>query len=128
MKIAVAVVVALLGLLFTFAYFHSKSIDRTRLVHSVNDLLEAQRQLQEHGSVTDATIAARVYSFTNRVLVDDTSYLAELATEVAGMEDVGRLIAATDGTVVWIDSRSGAVLVRSPDGSRWVRPRRFRDF
>lgn len=128
MKIALAVIVVLLACFFAFAYFHSKSIDRARLVNSVNDLLTARLALQQHGSITDTGIAARVYAFTNQVIVSNTTYVAELATDVSGMLDMGRLIGTADGTAIWIDDRSGPVIVRSHDGDYWHTPSCFRDF
>lgn len=127
MKTALAILVVLLALFFAFAYFHSKSIDRAHLINSANVLLLAHEQLRQHGSITNASAYTRVYGFTNQVTVDGAEYFAELAAEVPGLPNAGHLVAATDGTLIWVDSQSGPVIMRGPD-RRIVIPVRFHDF
>ncbi len=127
MKTALVIIVLLVAVFLAFAYLHSKSIDRAHLINSANALLVAHEQLQKNGAITNASRYTRVYAFTNQMTVGGTGFVCELAADVPGFTNVGSLVAATDGTLIWIDSQSGPVIMRGPD-RRIVIPGRFHDF
>jgi hypothetical protein len=126
-KIALAIFLVVLALFFAFAYFHSKSIDRARLINTASALLAAHEQWHQHGSITNVSAYTRIYGFTNQVTVEGAEYFAELAADVPGLTNAGRLIATTDGTLIWMDRQSGPIIIRGQD-RRIVMPRRFHDF
>jgi hypothetical protein len=127
MKIMLGVAVLLLTLFFAFAYFHSRSIDRAWLVNSASALLGARKQLHQHGAITNFERDIRVFTFTNLVTVDGTEFVCELAADVPGLTNAGSLVMTTDGTVIWIDKKTGPSIVRGKERGI-VMPKRFRDY
>jgi hypothetical protein len=117
-------VLLVITLFFAFRYFHSLSIGRARLINSANDLLVAHEQLQQNGALTNHV---RVQVFTNRVAVGGVAFHCVLAADLSDLADAGSLVAATDGTLIWIDKRTGPIVFRGSD-HKIVIPRRFRDF
>lgn len=120
--VIVTVVLLIAGLGFIFLYSHSLSIDRARLISSINDLLVAQKQLQQHGSLTNQ---GQVYIFTNSVTVEGAVFQCTLAAESPYLADYGLLAVATDGTLIWIDKKTGPVVVRNAD-RQFSMPQRFK--
>jgi hypothetical protein len=127
LKTALGVLALCIALFLGFSYFHNKSIDRAHLVNTANELLIAHKQMHRHGAVTNASPSTRVYGFTNRVTVGEVGFNCELAADVPGLTNFGTLAITTDGTLIWIDQRTGPSIVRRPDG-KFTTPERFRDF
>jgi hypothetical protein len=111
-----------IALLFAFLYAHSLSVDRARLVNAANDLLVAQEQLHQNGVLTNLV---RVEAITNQVAIGGAVFQCVLEATSPDLADAGTLVAATDGTLIWIDKATGPVVFRGPD-KRIVMPRRFR--
>jgi hypothetical protein len=127
LKAALGISALLTALFLGFAYFHSNSVDRAHLVNTANELLIARKQLHRHGAITNASANTRVYPFTNEVTLGGIGFICELAANVPGLTNVGTLVITTDGTLIWIDLRTGPAIVRRPDG-KFTTPERFRDF
>lgn len=122
-RIAIAgFALVIIALLFAFLYAHSLSIDRAWLVHSANDLLVAQQQLQQNGVLTNPV---RVQAITNQVAIGGIVFQCVLAATSPELADSGLLVAATDGTLIWIDKATGPVVFCGLD-KRIVIPRRFK--
>lgn len=117
-----ALVLVVGALLFAFLYAHSLSIDRAWLAHSANDLLVAQQQLQQNGVLTNQV---GVHAITNQVAIGGVIFQCVLAATSPELADAGLLVAATDGTLIWIDKATGPVVFRGSD-KRIVIPRRFK--
>src|SRR5262245_55810623 len=113
-----------IGLFFAFAYFHSRSSDRARVMISANDLLVAHEQIRQFGSLTNWR---GVSVYTNRVTIGETVFEGELAADSEYLTNHGSLVVTKDATLIWIDKKTGPAVMRSTDG-RLVMPRRFRDF
>jgi hypothetical protein len=127
LKTALGILVLLTAFFLGFSYFHGKSIDRAHLVNTANELLIAHKQLHRHGIVTDVSADTRVYAFTNEVTLGGFGFICELAADVPGLTNFGTLVITSDGTLIWIDQRTGPSIVRRPDG-KFTTPERFRDF
>ena len=122
-RIAIAgFALVVIALLFAFLYAHSLSIDRARLIHSANDLLVAQQQLQQNGVLTNQV---RVQAITNQVTIGGVVFQCVMAATSSELADAGSLVAATDGTLIWIDKMTGPVVFRGSD-KKIVIPRRFK--
>ena len=110
-----------------FSSFHSKSIDRALLVHSKSALLEAQRQLHEHGSVTNKSRNTTLEVRRERLTVSGINFGSELAAQVPGFADFGSLLLTTNGVFIWMDRKS-APMILGGGGYPSAMPHCFRDF
>ncbi len=124
MRGIVTIVALVIGIFIAFSYFHSLSIDRARLIHSANDLLVAHQRLRQYGSLTNFS---GVLVFTNRVIVGGAVFDCQFVADAPHLTEYGTLVVATEGTVIWIDKKTGPKVVRNADG-RIEMPRRFHDF
>src|SRR5262249_242662 len=109
------------------AYFHSKSIDRAWLINSKSALLYAQKQLHDHGAITDASRHIQIQSLRTQLAVDGVAYESELVAHVPGYTNAGYLLITTNGVFIWMDKTRGPTIVGGA-GYPHVTPPRFRDF
>jgi hypothetical protein len=115
------------GILCAFVYFHYKSEIRALFIASVSNLRMSQKQFWEDGTVTNWDRRVHVYPFTNHVIVGSNTFVCELAAETPALTNWGFVVAATDGTFIWIDRTREATIVLTPE-HKYVIPPRFRDF
>lgn len=127
LKTALGVLALCIALFVGFSYFHSKSIDRAHLINTANALTVAQKNIHRHGAITNASAYTSVYAFTNEVTLGGQGFTCELAADVPGLKNVGTLVITSDGTLIWIDRRTGPSIVRSLNGKLTI-PERLRDF
>ena len=127
MKIFTAIIALLVLVFLAYAYFHSKSIDRSHLIHSVNELLVAQKRFREDGFITNQNRGFRVYSFTNHITVGNTEFVGELAVASPILSKLGHLVATTNDVLIWVDKKHEASIVRDAN-HQYVIPPQFRDF
>ena len=127
MKATAAVTGLLVLAFFGFSYFHSKSIDRARLLNSKSDLLYAQKQLRENGAITNASRHTQIESLRTQLSVDGVDFVSELVGHLPGYTNAGHLLLTTNGVFIWMDKASGPIIVGGA-GYPHVTPRRFRDF
>ena len=127
MKLTAAILVILVLGFLAFAYFHGKSIDRAWLVNARSELLSAQRQLHEHGSITNISRHIQVEISTNRFSIGGVEFVSELTAHVPGWTNFGFLAITKDGVFIWSDKKAGAMVVGGA-GHPQTFPQRFRDF
>lgn len=125
---AVAVILVLVVLAFLgFSYFHSKSIDRARLISSKSALLGARQQLHTFGAITNVDRHVYIESLRTQVTVDGINFESELAAHLPGYTNAGFLLITTNGVFVWMDKKSGPTIVGGTGYPNRTAPR-FRDF
>jgi hypothetical protein len=103
-----AVFVALFGL---FLYSAARASHRARFVIAMNELREANVQLQKYGAFTNQFPYDKVYPCTNRFNIDGTACQCELAVESVDLylRDRGLLTITTNDILVWVDKKRGVM-------------------
>jgi hypothetical protein len=113
-----AVLVAFFGL---FLYSAARGSHRARFVIAMNELREANVQLQKHGAFTNQFPYDKVYACTNRFNIDGTAYQCQLAVESVDLylRDRGLLTITTNDVIVWVDKKRGVMPLGSGSAFRF---------
>jgi hypothetical protein len=108
----VAVVLVVLGTLFVgFFYSVARGGHRARFIIAMNELREANAELQKYGIFTNQFRYEPVYPYTNRFDIDGRVYQCGLAVESVDLylRKRGFLAITTNDVFVWVDKKSGAM-------------------
>ena len=124
MRIVIPVAILAIVLFFAFAYFHSKSIDRAQFVNAAANLLTAHREFRDTGSLTNQR---RVSVWTNEITIGVEVFQGTFIADSPALSNHGSLVIAADQTLIWLDKKTGPVVVRGKEGTL-VTPKRFHDF
>ncbi|MGZ4963254.1 MAG: hypothetical protein ACXWJB_13835 [Limisphaerales bacterium] len=114
-----AVLVALFGL---FLYSAARGSHRARFVIAMNELREANVQLQKHGALTNQQFGYdKVFPCKNRFNIDGTAYQCQFAVESVDLylRDRGLLTIATNDIIVWVDKKRGVMPLGSGSAFRF---------
>ena len=109
--IVAVVFVTLAGLFFGFLHFVARGGHRARFIIAMNELREANMELQKHGAFTNQFQYDTVYPYTNRFNIDGTVYQCEFAVESVDLyfRNRGFLTITTNDMVVWVDKKGGVM-------------------
>lgn len=77
----------------------------------MNELQEANAELQKYGAFTNQFEGDTVYPYTNRFIIDATVYQCGLAVESVDLylRNRGILAITTNDVFVWVDKESGVM-------------------
>jgi len=98
-----------------FSFYTGKGSHRVRFVLAMNELRQANADLQKHGAFTNRFQGDTVYPYTNQFTIDGTVYQCGLAVESVDLylRKRGILAITTNNVVVWVDRERGVMPLSS---------------
>jgi hypothetical protein len=109
--IGIVVVASAVVLAYGVLHFTAKGSHRARFVLAMNELRQANAELQKHGAFTNRLQGDTVYPYTNQFMIDGTVHQCGLAVESVDLHlrKRGILAITTNDVFVWVDREHGVM-------------------